>query len=452
MTDEIKKVKEERTQIYHDVYDNKIPKRVPVNVSLSLNVIAEYAGIHGKEALWHPELLENAADELCQRIFTDTCLFGTQILLPAKYQSLGATSMKVSNTGFMQHPNHVGFFPEDYDAFIENPFDCIIERVMPRNFQELAEPGRNLFAIANAQKAMGVVQNRQMGVIRNLNEKYGYYTNEPGTGGGVYAPLDILTDTMRSLSGMSMDIRRMPKKVKAAVEAVYPLNYLVGIPQKITNYGSAFFPLHLATFMKEKDFVPLFWEPWLRQVTDYASLGYHSRAFCEHDWMRYLDYLDQLPVDTILQFEQGDPKTIKEKLGRKYILTGLFPIATLRTCNKQQCIDKTKEFLDIMMPNGKFIFGFDKTALTLADVDLDNLAAVCETVRDYGVYDNAGQTAGAQFRKEDYVHSEIPPFTSKYVKTWEQYLEENPNTPESAKEMVMGMEKDMIKFIYSCCQ
>lgn len=452
MTEEVKKKKEERTQIFHDVYDNKVPQRVPVNVSLSLNVIAEYAGIHGKEALWHPEKLEQAADELCRTIYTDICIYGNQILLPAKYQTLGANNMKVSNTGFMQHPNHVGFYPEDYDAFIENPYDCIVERVLPRNFNELAAPGRNLFAIANAVKASNAVSAAQMSVIRSLNDKYGYYTAEPGTGTGAYAPLDILTDTLRSLSGMSMDIRRMPDKVKAAVEAVYPLNYKVGLPQRISNYGSAFFPLHLATFMKEKDFVPLFWEPWLRQVTDYASLGYHSRAFCEHDWMRYLDYLTQLPVDTILQFEQGDPKVIKEKLGRRLILTGLFPLSTLRMCSRQECIDKTKEFLDIMMPHGKFIFGFDKTPLTLADVNLDNLAAVCETVRDYGVYSNAGEVAGEQFHKEDYVHSELPPFQSKYYKTWEQYLAENPNTPESAKDMVMRLEDEMVKFVYGCCQ
>ena len=452
MTEEVKRKKEERTQIYHDVYDNKIPARVPVNVSLSLNVVADYAGIHGKEALWHPEKLEKAADELCSMIYSDTCVFGMQILLPAKYQTLGANNMKVSNTGFMQHPSQVGFFPEDYDAFIENPYDCIVERVLPRNFQELATPGRNMFAIANAQKASNAVAGANLAVIAKLNEKYGYYTAEPGTGGGVYAPLDILTDTLRSLSGMSLDIRRMPDKVKAAVEAVYPLNYRVGLPQKIDNYGRAFFPLHLATFMKEKDFVPLFWEPWLRQVTDYASLGYHSGAFCEHDWMRYLDYLNQLPVDTTLQFEQGDPKIIKEKLGRKYILTGLFPLSTLRVCTKQECIDKTKEFLDIMMPHGKFIFSFDKNALALADVNLDNLAAVCETVRDYGVYDNPSEVAGEQFRKEDYVHSEVAPFHSKYYKTWEQYLEENPNTPESAKDMVMRLEDEMVKFVYGCCQ
>ena len=46
----------------------------------------------------------------------------------------------------------------------------------------------------------------------------------------------------------------------------------------------------------------------------------------------------------------------------------------------------------------------------------------------------------------------MPPFTSKYYKTWEQYLEENPNTPESAKDLVMRMEDEMVKFVYGCCQ
>ena len=446
------KLNEERTQIFHDVYDNKIPKRVPVNVGLSLNVVAGYAGISGKEALWHPEKLEKAADELCSMVFSDICVYSGTILLPAKYQTLGANNMKVSNTGFMQHPNHVGFYPEDYDAFIENPYDCIIERVLPRNFKELASPGRSMFAAAQAMTAGNAVMGESMKLIKKLSEKYGYYSAEPGTGTGVYAPLDILTDTLRSLSGMSLDIRRMPEKVKAAVEAVYPLNYKVGLPQKITNYGHAFFPLHLATFLKEKDFASLWWKPWLRQVTDYASMGYHSNGFCEHNWMRYLDYLMELPVDTQLQFEQGDPQIIKEKLGRRFILTGLFPLGILRTCSRQECIDKTKEFLDIMMPHGKFIFGFDKSALVYDDINLDNLIAVCETVRDYGVYSNPGETAGEEFHKEDYVHSEVPAFSSKYYKTWEQYLEENPNTPESARDMVAKLEDDIVKFVYGLCQ
>lgn len=46
--------------------------------------------------------------------------------------------------------------------------------------------------------------------------------------------------------------------------------------------------------------------------------------------------------------------------------------------------------------------GFDKDPLSLSDVNIENLIAVCETVRDYGVYDNPGTETGEIFRKEDY--------------------------------------------------
>lgn len=150
---DVKKLQEERTQLFHDVYDNKIPKRVPININLSLNVVAEYAGIHGKEALWHPGVLEKAADELCNMIPSDICVLGRQILQPSEYQALGSKNMQVSSTGFMQHPNHVGFFPEDYEAFIEDPYACIIERVLPRNYTGLdfnKNPGRAIMSIYQA--------------------------------------------------------------------------------------------------------------------------------------------------------------------------------------------------------------------------------------------------------------------------------------------------------------
>lgn len=452
MTD-VKKLQEERNQLFHDVYDNKIPKRVPINVSLPQSVIAQYAGVDCKEALWNPLLVEAAAAELCERIPSDICIYAMQLLLPAKYQALRANNMEVSSTGTMQHPNHVGLYAEDWDAFIEDPYACIVDRVLPRNFRAFnfrEDPIHAMGAIYQAAQTSAGVIAKSRALSKRLSDKFGYRVADPRT--GCYAPFDIMTDNMRSLSEMCLDIRRVPDKLKAAVEAVYPLNYKMGLPAEISRYTYAFFPLHMATFMKEKDFVPLWWEPWLRQVTDYASLGLHSQGFFEHNWMRYLDYLMQLPTDTRLQFEDGDPKIIKEKLGKKFIITGLFPLATLRTCTKKQCIDKTKEFLDIMMPGGKFIFSFDKNPLSIGDVDIEKLIAVCETVRDFGVYPNAGEKAGEEFRREDYTHSEVPEFTSRYYRTWEQYVEEFPNTPESAKAQIMAQEDALVKYVYGLCQ
>ena len=42
---DVKKLQQERISIYQDVYDNKIPKRVPVGVSLPFEFVAQYGGL-----------------------------------------------------------------------------------------------------------------------------------------------------------------------------------------------------------------------------------------------------------------------------------------------------------------------------------------------------------------------------------------------------------------------
>ena len=231
-------------------------------------------------------------------------------------------------------------------------------------------------------------------IISKMTQEYGYYRAPVGASGAVYACMDFLSDNLRSFSGISSDIRRIPQKVFDASEALYPMNYKVGKPATAHAEGGVFFPLHMPTFMRQGDFESLWWPTFKRQVEDYASLGVHSRLFCEDDWMRYLDHLQDLPIDTRLQFEYGDPKTIKEKLGKKFILTGLFPLSVITKKSRTECVDEVKKFIDILAPGAKFIFGFDKTILTYADVNMENLIAVCDTVRDYGVYENVGKDAG----------------------------------------------------------
>lgn len=43
---DVKALQQERISIYHDVFDNKIPKRVPVNLSFALEVVAQYGKLN----------------------------------------------------------------------------------------------------------------------------------------------------------------------------------------------------------------------------------------------------------------------------------------------------------------------------------------------------------------------------------------------------------------------
>lgn len=227
-----------------------------------------------------------------------------------------------------------------------------------------------------------------------------------------------------------------------------PLMFHWGMPANPDPSGKVGAPLHMPPFMREKDFAEV-WMPTFKTIVEqYAALGIRSSGFCEDDWMRYLDYLMEFPSGTQWMFEYGDPKTIKDKLGKKFILCGLYSMNLIRMGTKRQCIDKAKEILDIMMPGGGYLFAFDKDPLTLKDINLENYIAVAEFIRDYGIYTNAGESFGVPINSEGFEFDEkiIPPVKSKYLFNWREYKEKYPLTPDFARDDLEKSVKDAMSF------
>jgi len=449
---DLKELQAERTAIFRDVYSNKIPKRVPVNLSLTLEFTAGFGNLNMAEAQWNLSLLEEPADKLCQTFYSDSCPFGGSMRYPSYYQTLKSQSFVMGSNGFIQHPEVVGMEPEDYDYLIEKPFDCLMERVLPRQYKGLSLDDPVSMAL-NLAKAIVCYNNdvaQTAMLIRKLVQKYGYDPGFPPSYGGITeAPFDFIADQLRGFKEISKDIRRMPDKLVEACDAVYPIVFKKGMPAEITEFSYVFFPLHMPTYMREKDFAKLWWPSFKRMVDEYASMGIHSKLFCEHDWTRYLDYLYELPTNTVLLFEYGDIRKIKEKLGKKHIITGLYPITMLKNCTKEQCLDKAKEMLDVLAPGGKYIFSFDKPILTVNDINVENLAAVLEYVRDNGAYANPGETAGLSFRQEDYKvdPSQTRKLESKYLTNWEEYKTLYPQTTDYGLKKMQGIENSLFLFL-----
>jgi hypothetical protein len=450
MTD-VKALQQERIKIYHDIYDNRIPKRVPVDINLTFEFQTLSAGLNLSEVMWNPSLIEDAVDKICQTVYSDKCPFGGTQRYPSFYQILKSQSFKQASNGFIQHPEVAGMLPEDYDYLIEKPYDCILERIIPRQYKafNLEDPVNTAISFTKSILAYQN-DNAQVEVIINkMVEKYGYSPGGRYTGGITSAPFDFLADQLRGFKGISMDIRRMPEKVAAACDALYPIVFKRGLPAQISNYGDVFIPLHMPTFMREKDFAKLWWPSFKRMVDEYASMGIHCRIFCEDDWTRYLDYLYELPTNTRIMFEYGDPKLIKEKLGKKHIIMGMYPIMSMKTKSKEECVDEVKRYIDILAPGGKYIFGFDKSPLFFTDVKMECLCEVTETVRNYAVYSNSGETAGMKFNKEDYRAKPSRKLESKYYKTWEQYKAVNPEVSDFGREKLQNLEETLFKYITS---
>jgi hypothetical protein len=446
----IKELQQERTDIFHDVFDGKIPKRVPIEVFFGLEVIAQRSNLNLIDVQWNPSLLEEAVDQMCQDFFSDICPYKGALRWPAFYQILKSQSFVMGSTGYFQHPEVSGMAPEDYDEFINNPFDCMMERILPRLYKgfDFSDPLRTAMNLAKGILAFSDDFISAGIIMGKMIEKYGYYAGAPaGSDGGSPVPFDFIADQLRGFKGISTDIRRIPEKILLACEAIFPLTVTAGSPAVVSPYGHVGMPLHMPSFMKEKDFEKFYWPTFKQLLDDYASRGIHCYIFCEDDWMRYLDYLYELPTNTYIQFEYGDPQIIKEKLGKKHIISGLYPLTYLKSHSKQECLDKAKELVDILAPGGKYIFNFDKGAMSINDINLENCNAVTEFVRDYTIYKNQGEPAGLEFHKEDYKALPHKSFSTKYLQKSEDQKTDYNNVTDFAVQKLQGYEDRVFNFL-----
>lgn len=375
----------ERTQVFQDVLDGKIPKRVPVFVSFSIEFAIQYAGKDLVEAQWDTSQLEEIFDQVCRDFYSDL-LPVNAFRFPSFYKLLGARNFVMSSSGFLQHPEVEGLLQEEYDDFIASPYNCIVEKILPRLYTELdTDANTKALALAKAFKAFCDEMGNTAMIYGRLNEKHGYGDINLFAG-FTEAPFDFVADQLRGFKGISTDIRRVPDKVEAAVEAATPLMIKAGMQPYPSKYNATFIPLHMAPFMRTKDFERFYWPSFKKLIEALAEAGHPSYLFVEHDWMRYLDYLYELPENTIMRFEYGDPKLVKEKLGDKHVLSGFYPISLLKTGTKQQCIDKAKEIIDILAPGGRYFFDFDKVPITLDTINVENARAVLEHVANNANY------------------------------------------------------------------
>lgn len=375
----------ERTQLFQDLFSGKTPKRVPVTNPATVEFAIQHYGEDLAECQWDIPKLEPIFDKFCAEFPTDTSPVGS-LRLPAFYQILGSRAIVMGSGGFMQHPEVTGLLPEEYDDFIAAPYDFIVETVLPRLYTELdAEPNQKAMVLA---KAMRAFQDdwATLGAIRDkIGAKYGIVAPAVAL---TEAPFDFVADFLRSFKGISGDVRRYPDKVEAACEAVLPLMIKKGKLPSPAMFGYSFIPLHMAPYMRDKDFARFYWPTFKALVEALTEMGQSVQLFVEHDWMRFLDYLYELPENTIMRFEYGDPKVVAERLGKKHIISGFYPVTLIQTGTKQQCIDKAKELLDILAPTGRYWFNADKSIIS-ADAHgkvAENLRAVLEYVYENGSY------------------------------------------------------------------
>ncbi|MFZ7132514.1 MAG: uroporphyrinogen decarboxylase [Eubacteriales bacterium] len=380
---EIIELKKERQKLFEDLYHLRQPKRVPITIKVNNDFGIQYAGMDLVDTQWYPEKMELAAEAICQDFFADRFPFGSR-RFAAFYMLTNSNYFRMSSAGFLQHPEIVPMKVDEYKELNNNPYDFLVEKILPRLYPAFnVDASHKAYSFSIGMQARADDNAVLSSISKKMTEKYGYFN--PTAKGVVYAPYDFIADVLRGFTGVSMDIRRNPQQVIEACESVLPLMVKSGITNKHSVMSDTYLPLHMAPFMRQKDFEKFYWPTFKKMVEQIMATGQGMSFFCEQDWTRYLDYLQDLPSGIRLRFEYGDPKVFKEKLGKRHIISGFYPVSMFKSATVEECKDKAKELLDILAPGGNCSFDVDKVMATY-EGGKEKYIEVFNLVKEYGRY------------------------------------------------------------------
>ena len=354
---------------------------MPVYAGFTLEAACGLAGISLLDAHYDLALAEKAHVKVCETFYSDSIPTGN-LRYPPVYQLLGAKNWILASNGAVQHPEIETMYVEDYDAFIEKPYETIMEVFFPRVCTALdTDPINRGTTFAKAYQEFTRQVTEHFAMFGRLSEKYGYSAGTI-TAPMTEAPFDFVADQLRGFKSVLMDCRRIPDKVEAACKAALPYMLKLAIPLHPYPGMQGFIPLHLAPYMNPQQFERLWWPTFEELVVEMDKRNVGATIFCENDWTRFLDFLTRLPKSTLVWVEDGDMKKYTETFGKDHVFGGFFDPTITLSKTKEECIDVVKEMCDICMKSDHFFFTFNKGVMDINSVDISKLQAVLEWVRD----------------------------------------------------------------------
>ncbi|WP_258360348.1 uroporphyrinogen decarboxylase family protein [Moorella sulfitireducens] len=388
---EKEKLYQERFKRYTTALDCGKPDKVPVVLPLGEWVV-KYTDTTLQEAYYYV----NKATEIIAGVVGDLdfdAMFGAlNLWWPPMHEALGCKQYRFpgfyfeANEGF-QYNEEEYMTADDYDDFIANPTKWLTEKYLPRINEEFAEPGsyRASVALVKGAAAFAMHNANNAAAGQKLAQECGIV---PAISGMTKAPFDTLGDALRGTKGILLDLRRRPDKVLAACEAIVPHNVAYGM---ITSAGDTslpcFAPLHKGAypFLRRDHWEKFYWPTWKAVIENLWATGKRTLFYAEGDWTPYLDKIAELPDKSIVFcIDLTDAKKAKEFLGGRFCLYGGVPTTMLTYGTPQEVKDCVKQAIDELGSDGGFVLTAGGVAMS--DAKRENIVAMLEAAREYGVY------------------------------------------------------------------
>jgi uroporphyrinogen-III decarboxylase len=389
---------QERLKRYTTAMRNEKPDMVPIRPFVA-EFTAVYAGYTAQEVTQDYEKAFAAARKCAADFDWDAVVanmvYGWSGLTQAiglKYYAVPGVELPV-DTGFqyIEPPEDNAWMrPDEYDQLIADPTGYLFNVWLPRVSADVAEIGspstyRNNLALLKGGMAMWQYFNafgRQAALLRS----------ESGTvsaiSGILKAPFDIIADKLRGYKGLCMDMFRQPDKVVAACEAMMPHLLHVAAsgadPDRNVPVG-LWMHRGCVPFLSPPQFEKFYW-PTLKQIIE----GLHARGiqtlfYAEGEWNPNLKYIAALPdLSIVYHVDRGDIFEVHKAVGHKFCLSGGIPNDLLAFGTPEDVRSFCRKVLDGVARDGGYVM--DASAIMQDDTKVENVRAMTEATREYGVY------------------------------------------------------------------
>ena len=376
---------------------------------------AKYAGISFKEAMYDYDKLGMAVRKTILDFQPDMYLnpYGTIALGPT-FEALDYKQIIWPGHGI--DPNLTYQFVEDeymkadeYDAFLFDPSGFMIRTFFPRICGAL-EPLKMLspapwayyirivpnIAVFGMPEVAGAIESllRAGAEAQKMVLKANSFVEEMEAlgfpcqfGSGAYAPFDYIGDFLRGTRGIMLDMYRNTDKLLEAIEKVLPIMIESGTATaRRAGIPRVFMPLHKGShsFMSLEQFKTFYWPALRKLILGLIDEGLTPCVFFEGDYNSRLEIIGDIPKGkAIYHFESTDIFKAKEVLGDRVCIRGNVSASLLCMGTTQDVKDYCKKLIDVVGKGGGFIMD---SAVTLDEAKTENVKAMFDFTREYGVY------------------------------------------------------------------
>jgi hypothetical protein len=405
----------ERARRMSDALALRQPDRIPVRFPGGY-FIADYGGVSHQAVHEDLDLYQRIVEEVAVRYGPDS--IGGLSGMPGPSEALGDRMTKwpgygLPETGSFQFNEHEFMTAADYEPFLKDPSDWAVRTYLPRAFEELeglgnlAPLGMNLFGWYNLPN-LGVLATEPMvkalealtEAARRLQE-FGAWNarsmarlEELGIppqawrGSLIEAPFDFMSDTLRGMRGIFLDLRQRPEQLLAAEETArrIQVEFAKQFASK-TGLTYASIPLHRGSdgFMSIAQFERFYWPQFKEMILELVDAGITPHVYYEGVWDQRLEYLAQFPKGkTVGMFQNSDIFKVKEVLGDVMCIEGGMPVSLIRSGPASAIRERTHEVCERVGHGGGFIMMPSINEFEGCDPDL--VQVWVDSTKEFGVY------------------------------------------------------------------